>query len=80
MTNDPLHQLSILTIIDFLASNRLPGMFPTREIVTSGQMPLAYPTCQRLPPSFRSEGPHGVRTVVGDGSCAHGERLLLGCR
>jgi len=24
------------TIIDFLASNRLPGMFPTREIVTAG--------------------------------------------
>ena len=29
MTNDPFHQLSIGRIIDFLANNRLPGMFVT---------------------------------------------------
>src|SRR6266487_315895 len=36
MTADPLHQLSIGRIIDFLANNRLPGMFLTREIVVAG--------------------------------------------
>jgi len=36
MTNDPFHQLSIGRIIDFLANNRLPGMFLTREIVAAG--------------------------------------------
>jgi len=36
MTNDPLHQLAIGTIIDFLATNRLPGMYISREIVMAG--------------------------------------------
>jgi putative ABC transport system substrate-binding protein len=36
MTNDPFHQLSIGRIIDFLANNRLPRMFLTREIVAAG--------------------------------------------
>jgi putative ABC transport system substrate-binding protein len=36
MTNDPFHQLSIGRVIDFLANNRLPGMFLTREIVVAG--------------------------------------------
>jgi putative ABC transport system substrate-binding protein len=36
MTNDPFHQLSIGRIIDFLANNRVPGMFLTREIVVAG--------------------------------------------
>jgi putative tryptophan/tyrosine transport system substrate-binding protein len=36
MTADPFHQLSIGRIIDFLANNRLPGMFLTREIVVAG--------------------------------------------
>jgi len=36
MTNDALHQLSIGRIIDFLAENRVPGMFLTREIVIAG--------------------------------------------
>ena len=32
MTADPLHQLHIKRIVDFLAQNRLPGMFQlTRE-------------------------------------------------
>jgi ABC-type uncharacterized transport system substrate-binding protein len=50
MTNDPLHQLSIVSIIDFLARNRLPGMFPTREIVTAGGL-LSYGAS--LPDLFR---------------------------
>jgi len=36
MTNDPFHQLSVGRIIDFLANNRLPGMFVTREIAVAG--------------------------------------------
>jgi putative ABC transport system substrate-binding protein len=36
MTADPLHQLHIARIIDFLAKNRLPGMFQIRENVVVG--------------------------------------------
>jgi putative tryptophan/tyrosine transport system substrate-binding protein len=36
MTADPLHQVSIVRIIDFLTNNRLPGMFLSREIVVAG--------------------------------------------
>jgi putative tryptophan/tyrosine transport system substrate-binding protein len=36
MTADPLHQISIVRIIDFLTNNRLPGMFLSREIVVAG--------------------------------------------
>jgi putative ABC transport system substrate-binding protein len=50
MTNDPFHQLSIGTIIDFLANNHLPGMFLTREIVVAGGF-LSYGAS--LPDLFR---------------------------
>ena len=50
MTADPLHQLSIGRIIDFLANNRLPGMFLTREIVVAGGF-MSYGAC--LPDLFR---------------------------
>ena len=36
MTADPLHQLHIGWIIDFLARNRLPGMYQVREHVVAG--------------------------------------------
>ena len=36
MTADPLHQLSVMKILDFLIDNRLPGMFVTREIAVAG--------------------------------------------
>jgi putative tryptophan/tyrosine transport system substrate-binding protein len=36
MTADPLHQLHIGWIIDFLARNRLPGMYQVRENVVAG--------------------------------------------
>jgi len=36
MTNDPFHQLHIKRIIAFLAENRIPGMFQTRENVIAG--------------------------------------------
>jgi putative ABC transport system substrate-binding protein len=50
MTADPFHQLSIGRIIDFLANNRLPGMFLTREIVVAGGL-LSYGAS--LPDLFR---------------------------
>jgi ABC-type uncharacterized transport system substrate-binding protein len=50
MTADPFHQLSIGRIIDFLANNRLPGMFLTREIVVAGGL-LSYGAS--LPALFR---------------------------
>jgi putative tryptophan/tyrosine transport system substrate-binding protein len=36
MTADPLHQLNIVRIIDFLANNRLPAMYQMRENVVAG--------------------------------------------
>jgi putative tryptophan/tyrosine transport system substrate-binding protein len=36
MTADPLHQIAIMRILDFLAENRLPGMFLSKEIVAAG--------------------------------------------
>jgi putative ABC transport system substrate-binding protein len=36
MTADPLHQLHIGWIIDFLARNRLPGAYHMRENVVAG--------------------------------------------
>jgi len=36
MTADPLHQISIMKILDFLSSNRLPGIFTSKEIVAAG--------------------------------------------
>jgi putative tryptophan/tyrosine transport system substrate-binding protein len=50
MTNDPFHQLSIGRIIDFLANNRLPGMFVTREVAVAGGF-LSYGAS--LPDLFR---------------------------
>jgi putative ABC transport system substrate-binding protein len=51
MTNDPLHQRNIARIIDFLAKNRLPGMFQTRENVAAGGF-MSYGAS--LPELFRS--------------------------
>jgi putative ABC transport system substrate-binding protein len=50
MTNDPFHQFSIGRIIDFLANNRLPGMFVTREVAVAGGL-LSYGAS--LPDLFR---------------------------
>jgi putative ABC transport system substrate-binding protein len=36
MTNDPLHVMNLGRIVDFLAKNRLPGLFLTRENVVAG--------------------------------------------
>jgi putative tryptophan/tyrosine transport system substrate-binding protein len=36
MSNDPLHQLHLNRIIEFMAKNRLPGMFQSKENVVAG--------------------------------------------
>ena len=41
MTNDPLHQAHVKTVIDFAARNRLPSMYQTRENVLAGGL-LSY--------------------------------------
>src|SRR5215471_19405602 len=38
MTAEPMHQLRIGWIIDFLARNRLPGMYQVRENVLAGAL------------------------------------------
>ena len=50
MTADPLHQLHIGWIIDFLARNRLPGMYQVRENVVAGGL-MSYGAS--LPDLFR---------------------------
>ena len=50
MTADPFHQLHIAWIIDFLAKNRLPGMFQLRENVVAGGL-MSYGAS--LPDLFR---------------------------
>jgi len=50
MTADPLHQLHIGWIIDFLARNRLPGMYLLRENVVAGGL-MSYGASQ--PDLFR---------------------------
>jgi len=50
MTNDPFHQLSIGKVIDFIANNRIPGMFVTREVAVAGGF-LSYGAS--LPDLFR---------------------------
>jgi putative tryptophan/tyrosine transport system substrate-binding protein len=50
MTTDSLHQLHIGWIIDFLARNRLPGAYQTRENVVAGGL-MSYGA--NLPDLFR---------------------------
>ena len=38
MTADPMHQLSVGRVIEFLAANRLPGIYQLRENVAGGLM------------------------------------------
>ena len=64
MTNDPLHLLSIPTIVAFLASNRLPGMFPTREIVAAGGL-LCYGAS--MPDLFRRAAAYADKILLGSG-------------
>ena len=56
LTADPLQQLHIGRIIDFLVANRLPGMFQVRENVVAGGL-MSYGA--NLPELFR----HGAGYV-----------------
>src|SRR5215510_4401198 len=62
MTNDPFHQLNIGRIIDFLANNRLPGMFVTREVAVAGGL-LSYGAS--LPDLFRRGAVHVHKILQG---------------
>src|SRR5260370_25811132 len=54
VTTDPLHQFQVGRIIEFLANNRLPGMFGAKENVAAGGL-MAYgasvPDLSRPPPT-----------------------------
>jgi putative tryptophan/tyrosine transport system substrate-binding protein len=62
VTADPLQQLHIGRIIDFLAKNRLPGMFQVRENVVAGGL-MSYGAS--LPDLFRRGGGYVHRILQG---------------
>jgi ABC-type uncharacterized transport system substrate-binding protein len=62
MTADPLHQLSLARIIDFLAKNRVPGMFLTRELVVAGGL-LSYGAS--VPELFRRGAQYAHKILQG---------------
>jgi putative ABC transport system substrate-binding protein len=62
MTNDPLHQLYIDRILEFLARNKLPGMFQQRENVVAGGL-LSYGA--NLPDLFRRAGVYAHKILTG---------------
>src|SRR5215468_7339529 len=62
VSNDPFHQLHIGRIIEFLAKNRLPGMFQAKENVAAGGF-LAYGAS--LPDLFRRAAWYVHRIVLG---------------
>src|SRR5262245_34380187 len=64
MTADPLHQLRIEWIIDFLARNRLPGMYQLRENVVAGALM-----------SYGANSPDLVRRAAG-----YVDKILQGTR
>jgi putative ABC transport system substrate-binding protein len=61
-SNDPLHQLHLDRIIAFLASNRLPGMFQSKENVEAGGL-LSYGASQ--PDLFRRAAGYVHRILQG---------------
>jgi putative ABC transport system substrate-binding protein len=62
MTADPLHQLHIKRIVDFLAQNRLLGMFQLRENVGAGAL-MSYGAS--LPDLFRRGASYVHRILQG---------------
>jgi putative ABC transport system substrate-binding protein len=62
VSNDPLHQLHVNRIIEFLAKNRLPGMFQSKENVAAGGF-LAYGAS--LPHLFRRAAGYVHRILQG---------------
>jgi putative ABC transport system substrate-binding protein len=62
VSNDPLHQLHIGRIIDFLAKNRVAGMFQSKEHVAAGGL-MAYGAS--LPDLFRRAAAYVHRILQG---------------
>jgi ABC-type uncharacterized transport system substrate-binding protein len=62
VSNDPLHQLHVGRIIDFLAKNRIAGMFQSKEHVAAGGL-IAYGAS--LPDLFRRAAAYAHRILQG---------------
>ena len=62
MTNDPLHQLFISRILEFLAHNKLPGMFQMRENVVAGGL-LSYGA--NMPDLYRRAAVYAHKILTG---------------
>jgi putative ABC transport system substrate-binding protein len=62
VTNDPFHQLHVGRIIEFLAKNRLPGMFQNKENVAAGGLMAYGPS---LPDLFRRAAGYVHRILQG---------------
>jgi putative ABC transport system substrate-binding protein len=62
VSNDPLHQLHVGQIIDFLAKNRIAGMFQSKEQVAAGGF-MAYGAS--LPDLFRRAAAYAHRILQG---------------
>jgi len=62
VSNDPLHQLHVGRIIDFLAKNRIAGMFQAKENVAAGGL-IAYGAS--LPDLFRRAAAYVQRILQG---------------
>jgi putative ABC transport system substrate-binding protein len=62
VSNDPFHQLHIGRIIDFMAKNRLPGMFQAKENVAAGGF-MAYGAS--VPDLFRRAAGYARRILQG---------------
>jgi putative ABC transport system substrate-binding protein len=62
VSNDPLHQLHVGRIIDFLANNRIAGMFQSNDKVAAGGL-IAYGAS--LPDLFRRAALYAHRILQG---------------
>jgi len=62
VSNDPLHQLHVGRIIDFLAKNRIAGMFQSKEHVAAGGF-IAYGAS--LPDLYRRAAAYAHRILQG---------------
>jgi len=62
VSNDPFHQFHIGRIMEFLAKNRLPGMFQSKESVAAGGL-MAYEAS--LPDLFRRAAGYVHRILQG---------------
>jgi putative ABC transport system substrate-binding protein len=62
VSNEPFHQLHVGRIIDFLAKNRIAGMFQTKENVAAGGF-IAYGAS--VPDLFRRAAAYAHRILQG---------------